>query len=232
MEECCDQVLILKDGNIAAFCNLEEERRANLPIPGNRNPRREQRQLPRGHRSPGLPDRHRRAGPHQADPARWHRGAPALRSRRRAGRADPPPEAQARFARRHFPEGHGRAAMEGSPMAVYKKTYRPYEGALTASATRLFVITRYAMEDLRRSKFLNIVLRAQLRLSADVRAAHLSRAQHQRAATDQLGGGPGEGRRRARAGAHHQHQPRLLLQSARMAEHAGAVPRRLHRPRA
>ncbi len=29
VEECCDQVLILKDGRIAAFCNLEEERRAN-----------------------------------------------------------------------------------------------------------------------------------------------------------------------------------------------------------
>lgn len=41
-------------------------------------------------------------------------------------------------------------------MAVYKKTYRPYDGSLTASATRLFVLTRYAMEDLRRSKFLNI----------------------------------------------------------------------------
>jgi ABC-2 type transport system ATP-binding protein len=29
VEECCDEVLILKDGKIAAFCNLEEERRAN-----------------------------------------------------------------------------------------------------------------------------------------------------------------------------------------------------------
>jgi ABC-2 type transport system ATP-binding protein len=29
VEECCDQALILKDGNVAAFCNLEEERRAN-----------------------------------------------------------------------------------------------------------------------------------------------------------------------------------------------------------
>ena len=29
VEECCDQVLILKDGHIAAFCNLEEERRLN-----------------------------------------------------------------------------------------------------------------------------------------------------------------------------------------------------------
>src|ERR1700729_1316748 len=40
-------------------------------------------------------------------------------------------------------------------MAVYKKTYRPYEGQLTAGWSRLFVITRYAFEDLRRSKFLN-----------------------------------------------------------------------------
>jgi ABC-2 type transport system ATP-binding protein len=29
VEDCCDQVLILKDGGIAAFCNLEEERRAH-----------------------------------------------------------------------------------------------------------------------------------------------------------------------------------------------------------
>jgi ABC-2 type transport system ATP-binding protein len=29
VEECCDQALILKEGNIAACCNLEEERRAN-----------------------------------------------------------------------------------------------------------------------------------------------------------------------------------------------------------
>jgi ABC-2 type transport system ATP-binding protein len=29
VEECCDQALILKEGNIAAVCNLEEERRAN-----------------------------------------------------------------------------------------------------------------------------------------------------------------------------------------------------------
>lgn len=30
VEECCDEVLILKDGKIAQYCNLEEERRANL----------------------------------------------------------------------------------------------------------------------------------------------------------------------------------------------------------
>jgi ABC-2 type transport system ATP-binding protein len=29
VEECCDEVLILKDGQVATYCNLEEERRAN-----------------------------------------------------------------------------------------------------------------------------------------------------------------------------------------------------------
>src|SRR3982750_1824916 len=29
VEECCDEVLVLKDGRIAVYCNLEEERRAN-----------------------------------------------------------------------------------------------------------------------------------------------------------------------------------------------------------
>lgn len=30
IEECCDEVIILKEGKIAALCNLEEERKANL----------------------------------------------------------------------------------------------------------------------------------------------------------------------------------------------------------
>ena len=69
VEECCDEVLILKDGNIAAFCNLEEERRANrrfleLETRGGVNG-----SLRRSHGEAGLRDRHRRAGPPQAGPA-------------------------------------------------------------------------------------------------------------------------------------------------------------------
>ena len=41
-------------------------------------------------------------------------------------------------------------------MAVYKKTYRPYDGALTSSATRFLVIPRYAFEEMRKSRFLTI----------------------------------------------------------------------------
>jgi ABC-2 type transport system ATP-binding protein len=29
VEECCDEVMIMKGGHIATYCNLEEERRAN-----------------------------------------------------------------------------------------------------------------------------------------------------------------------------------------------------------
>jgi ABC-2 type transport system ATP-binding protein len=29
VEECCEEILILKDGRIATYCNLEEERKAN-----------------------------------------------------------------------------------------------------------------------------------------------------------------------------------------------------------
>ena len=32
VEECCDQVLILKDGRVAAFCDLEQERRQNQHV--------------------------------------------------------------------------------------------------------------------------------------------------------------------------------------------------------
>src|SRR4051812_7068151 len=41
-------------------------------------------------------------------------------------------------------------------MAVYKKTYRPYEGEMTPSWQRLLVMPRYAFEDLNRSRFLTI----------------------------------------------------------------------------
>jgi ABC-2 type transport system permease protein len=41
-------------------------------------------------------------------------------------------------------------------MAVYKKTYRPYDGVLTAPWRRFLVIPRYSFEELKRSKFLNI----------------------------------------------------------------------------
>jgi len=41
-------------------------------------------------------------------------------------------------------------------MAVYKKTYRPYEGGLTGPLSRLRVIPRYAFEELHRSRFLSI----------------------------------------------------------------------------
>lgn len=41
-------------------------------------------------------------------------------------------------------------------MAVYKKTYRRYAGALTPAWSRVFIIPRYAFEEMQRKRFLNI----------------------------------------------------------------------------
>src|SRR5207244_9541041 len=54
------------------------------------------------------------------------------------------------------PLPHGRGSSRRLAMAVYKKTYRPYDGALTASPSRFLVIPRYAFEDMRKSRFLTI----------------------------------------------------------------------------
>ena len=84
VEECCDEVLILKDGNIAAFCNLEEERRANrrfleLETRGGVNG-----SFLEAIEEAGLRDRHRRAGPPQAGAARTaSRSAQLYADRRR-----------------------------------------------------------------------------------------------------------------------------------------------------
>lgn len=47
-------------------------------------------------------------------------------------------------------------------MAVYKKSYRPYQGPLTSPWSRLMVIPRYALSDLHRSRFLNTFFIATL----------------------------------------------------------------------
>jgi ABC-2 type transport system permease protein len=41
-------------------------------------------------------------------------------------------------------------------MAVYKRTYRRYEGRLTPEWSRFLVLTRYALEDMNRSRFLTL----------------------------------------------------------------------------
>lgn len=47
-------------------------------------------------------------------------------------------------------------------MAVYKKTYRPYDGELTSSVSRFLVIPRYAFEEMQKSRFLTIFFLASL----------------------------------------------------------------------
>ena len=65
-------------------------------------------------------------------------------------------------------------------MAVYKKTYRPYDGELTATFTRFLVIPRYAFEEMRKSRFLTIFFIASFIYPLICVADHLRAAQCQR----------------------------------------------------
>ena len=47
-------------------------------------------------------------------------------------------------------------------MAIYRKTYRPYDGGLTPAWSRFLVLPRYALEDLQRSRFLTFFFLATL----------------------------------------------------------------------
>ena len=70
-------------------------------------------------------------------------------------------------------------------MAVYKKTYRPYDGALTASWRRFLVIPRYAFEDMHRSRFLTIFFLASF--IYPLICALIIYVQHNASALDLLG---------------------------------------------
>ena len=47
-------------------------------------------------------------------------------------------------------------------MAVYKKSYRGYDGPLTPAWSRVFIIPRYAFEEMHRSRFLNLFFLASM----------------------------------------------------------------------
>ena len=151
VEECCDEVLILKDGSIAAICNLEEERRANRRFleletrGGNGGFLEAIERL-------GCEAAVRRSGPHQAGAAGGRRGAPALRAGRRAAGADPPPQPQARFARRHLPESHGGAQWP----SIRRPTALRRRRSLPAWSRVPDHLPRYAFEDMHRSRFLSM----------------------------------------------------------------------------
>ena len=97
IDETCDEVLILKDGRIAALCNIEEERRSNrsfmeLETVG------ATRKIFCAYPRTWLRMRMFSRRPNQARDSRPHRGAGSLRHRIRTGSPDPAHEPAARLA--------------------------------------------------------------------------------------------------------------------------------------
>ena len=141
VEECCEEILILKDGRIAAYCNLEEERKANrkfLEMETRGDTRAFAEAIGRLGCEYALAGERRiklvlQDGVEIRDLYKL--------AAERAG-ADPPPQLQARLARRHLPQGDG-----GPTMAVYEHTYKPYAGPLTPRWSRFLVIPRHAYRE-------------------------------------------------------------------------------------
>jgi ABC-2 type transport system ATP-binding protein len=133
VEECCDEVLILKDGKVAAFCNLEEERRANrrfleIETRGETNGLFLEAVEKLGcETAPGAQGRVKLIMPDGLEVRRLYQVA-----------AEQNVQIRRLSHKRDSLEDIFLKAMEPPPMAVYKKTYRPYEGGLTSRWTRFW----------------------------------------------------------------------------------------------
>ncbi len=216
VEECCDEVLILKDGKVAAFCNLEEERRANrrfleIETRGETNGLFLEAVEKLGcETAPGAQGRVKLMLPDGLEVRRLYEVA-----------AEQNVQIRRLNHKRDSLEDIFLKAMEAPPMAVYKKTYRPYDGGLTSRVDALSGDSALRLRGPAPLALPHHLLHRQLHLPADLRAHHLRAAQRQRA-------GPGGRAGRQPADLH---QRDVLHVAARLAEHAGAVSGGLHRSR-
>jgi energy-coupling factor transporter ATP-binding protein EcfA2/ABC-type transport system involved in multi-copper enzyme maturation permease subunit len=155
VEETCEEVLILKDGRIAAHCDLEAERRSNrrfveLETVGT-SPAFAVAVQGLGCECAFYPDgqgieRVKLVLPEAVSTARAHPpGRPA------PGR-DPAYELPARLARGHLPRRHEGERRHG--WRSIGRSYRPYAGPLTSERWRFLVVSRYALQELVESRVL------------------------------------------------------------------------------
>ena len=141
VEECCDEVLILKDGEIAVSCNLEEERLANrkfilVETMGPNNDFAEEIEA--------LNWEHARLGKRKIKMVLPQgteiRDLYEIAARHKI--QDPPTRLQERFAAGYLPESDG-----GPTVAVYERKYKAYDGEVTPQNWRYLVLPRYAARD-------------------------------------------------------------------------------------
>ena len=136
VEETCEEVLILKQGRIVHYSNLEEERNANLRFV----------EIETHGDDAGFIEALEELGCECAVAGERRlkmvlsegieiRDIYRLAESRESATA--PPELPPRHARRHFPESHGD---DWTPMAVYKRTYAGYPGPFTPRWSRFLIL--------------------------------------------------------------------------------------------
>ncbi len=107
VEECCDEVLVLKGGTIATYCNLEEERRGNRRFLELETRGGDDRVVHRRRRGPGGRDGDGGQDQGQARAAGRDRGSRPLQAGGGAPGADPPSRLQEGLLAGHLPQGDG-----------------------------------------------------------------------------------------------------------------------------
>ncbi len=113
VEECCDEILVLKDGYIAANCNLEEERKSNRKFIELETRGGDRHGLRRSDWRPWMRIRPVGRASHKIDHAGVGGDKRLVSFRARIRGADKASQLQTRFARRYFPEGDGERKREG-----------------------------------------------------------------------------------------------------------------------
>ncbi len=149
VEECCDEVLVLKEGEIAVYCDLEEERRANRKFLELETHGRQRRRSPRRSRRWAARTRCSAAQqlkmvlPEGVEVRDLYRLAADARG------ADPPPGLQAATRCRTSSCN----AMEVRPWRSMSARYRRYAGPLTPERwSRFLVFPRYAFDEVFQSQ--------------------------------------------------------------------------------
>ena len=135
VEECCDEVLVLKHGDDRHLLQPRggAARQPQVPRAGGAR-RRRRAAFAAAVEAPGLRDApvQRQAAP-EARAAGGRRDPRSLPARRRAAGADPPPRLQARLAGGHLPQGDGE---EARPWPSMSSNYGRYDGRADAGAGR------------------------------------------------------------------------------------------------
>ena len=173
IDQTCDEVLILKDGRIAALCNIEEERRSHRNLSRWKRPAR-RKDSARSLRSLGCECASFPDGRIKLVMPDAHRAPRCLCGRGPNGHADPAHPSPPRLPGRHLHARHGDRAGKGGPCPSISTSIAPTR-PLTPLWSRVGVLVRYALAEAWSSRITMVLFLAFHAARRDLPYRHLFR---------------------------------------------------------